>query len=306
MAEIKTENYAEKFKDLMGEESTYEFFLKMQHIMPKYTKKMKDPQFFSFITFIVEHLSKYDEKESISTLLDLSMKCYLKNHPQNKIDDPMLFMNSYHKIFKMMPVNTDKSFFKYKYLELCQLNGISEDVIFKENIYYEFAIDSRENKFLIEGYRFSIKSMNLDAINSMVKVILESEVIKMTEKEKQIFISRTCLEILTNKNIQMAIDFISPYINSKNNYEENDPILNMSYFICLLLNDKNVIFDKFKELIMLYKPIIEEKDSVLKKYINKISTDYFKQPVFVEINNPLGGFNFLNMMRLVSSLAGGH
>ena len=306
MAEIKTENYEEKFKDLMGEESTYEFFLKMQHIMPKYTKKMKDPQFFSFITFIVEHLSKYDEKESISTLLDLSMKCYLKNHPQNKIDDPMLFMNSYHKIFKMMPVNTDKSFFKYKYLELCQLNGISEDVIFKENIYYEFAIDSRENKFLIEGYRFSIKSMNLDAINSMVKVILESEVIKMTEKEKQIFISRTCLEILTNKNIQMAIDFISPYINSKNNYEENDPILNMSYFICLLLNDKNVTFDKFKELIMLYKPIIEEKDSVLKKYINKISTDYFKQPVFVEVNNPLGGFNFLNMMRLVSSIAGGH
>lgn len=306
MAEIKTENYEEKFKDLMGEESTYEFFLKMQHIMPKYTKKMKDPQFFSFITFIVEHLSKYDEKESISTLLDLSMKCYLKNHPQNKIDDPMLFMNSYHKIFKMLPVNTDKSFFKYKYLELCQLNGISEDVIFKENIYYEFAIDSRENKFLIEGYRFSIKSMNLDAINSMVKVILESEVIKMSEKEKQIFISRTCLEILTNKNIQMAIDFISPYINSKNNYEENDPILNMSYFICLLLNDKNVIFDKFKELIMLYKPIIEEKDSVLKKYINKISTDYFKQPVFVEVNNPLGGFNFLNMMRLVSSLAGGH
>jgi hypothetical protein len=148
--------------------------------------------------------------------------------------------------------------------------------------------------------------MNLDAINSMVKVILESEVIKMTEKEKQIFISRTCLEILTNKNIQMAIDFISPYINSKNNYEENDPILNMSYFICLLLNDKNVTFDKFKELIMLYKPIIEEKDSVLKKYINKISTDYFKQPVFVEVNNPLGGFNFLNMMRLVSSLAGGH
>ena len=306
MAEIKTENYEEKFKDLMGEESTYEFFLKMQHIMPKYTKKMKDPQFFSFITFIVEHLSKYDEKESISTLLDLSMKCYLKNHPQNKIDDPMLFMNSYHKIFKMLPVNTDKSFFKYKYLELCQLNGISEDVIFKENIYYEFAIDSRENKFLIEGYRFSIKSMNLDAISSMVKVILENEVIKMTEKEKQIFISRTCLEILTNKNIQMAIDFISPYINSKNNYEENDPILNMSYFICLLLNDKNVTFDKFKELIMLYKPIIEEKDSVLKKYINKISTDYFKQPVFVEINNPLGGFNFLNMMRLVSSLAGGH
>lgn len=306
MAEIKPENYAEKFKDLMGEESVYEFFLKMQHIMPKYTKKMKDSQFFSFITFIIEHLSKYDEKESISTLLDLSMKCFIKNHPQNKIEEPMLFMNSYHKIFKILPLKIDKSFFKYKFLELCELNGISEEVIYKENIYYEFAIDSRDNQYLIEGYRFSIKSMNLEAINNMVKVILESDVIKMAEKEKPIFISRTCLEILINKNIQMAIDFVTPYINSKNDYEQNDPILNMSYFICLLLNDKDVSFDKFKEFVLLYKPIIEEKDTIFKKYINKISTDKFEQPAFIEVNNPLEGFNFLNMMRLVGSLAGGH
>lgn len=306
MAEVKTENYAEKFKDLMGEESVYEFFLKMQHIMPKYTKKMKDSQFFSFITFIIEHLSKYDEKESISTLLDLSMKCFIKNHPQNKIEEPMLFMNSYHKIFKILPLKIDKSFFKYKFLELCELNGISEEVIYKENIYYEFAIDSRDNQYLIEGYRFSIKSMNLEAINNMVKVILESDVIKMVEKEKPIFISRTCLEILINKNIQMAIDFVTPYINSKNDYEQNDPILNMSYFICLLLNDKDVSFDKFKEFVLLYKPIIEEKDTIFKKYINKISTDKFEQPAFIEVNNPLEGFNFLNMMRLVGSLAGGH
>lgn len=306
MAEIKPENYAEKFKDLMGEESVYEFFLKMQHIMPKYTKKMKDSQFFSFITFIIEHLSKYDEKESISTLLDLSMKCFIKNHPQNKIEEPMLFMNSYHKIFKILPLKIDKSFFKYKFLELCELNGISEEVIYKENIYYEFAIDSRDNQYLIEGYRFSIKSMNLEAINNMVKVILESDVIKMAEKEKPIFISRTCLEILINKNIQIAIDFVTPYINSKNDYEQNDPILNMSYFICLLLNDKDVSFDKFKEFVLLYKPIIEEKDTIFKKYINKISTDKFEQPAFIEVNNPLEGFNFLNMMRLVGSLAGGH
>ena len=140
----------------------------------------------------------------------------------------------------------------------------------------------------------------------MVKVILESDVIKMAEKEKPIFISRTCLEILINKNIQMAIDFVTPYINSKNDYEQNDPILNMSYFICLLLNDKDVSFDKFKEFVLLYKPIIEEKDTIFKKYINKISTDKFEQPAFIEVNNPLEGFNFLNMMRLVGSLAGGH
>ena len=306
MEEAKTVNYSEKFKNLMDEESIYEFFLKMQNILQKYSKKMKDSEFFSFITFIIDHLNKYDEKESISTILDLSMKTYLKNHPENKIEDPMLFMQSYHKIFKILPVNIDKSFFKYKFLELCELNGISEDIIHKENIYYEFAIDSNENKFLIEAYRFALKSMNLEAINKIIKSTLENEVLKMNEKEKNIFISRACLEILINKNIQMAIDFITPYINPKDNYETNDPILNMTYFICLLLNDKNVTFDKFKELVLWYKPIIEEKDAVLKKYINKISMDYLKQVIFIEVNNPFGGFNFMNMMRLVTSLAGGH
>jgi hypothetical protein len=305
MAESKTENYAEKFKDLMDEDSVYEFFLKMQNVMPKYSKKMKDEEFFSFVTFIIEHLNKFDEKESISTILDLSMKLFLKKHPENKIEDPMLFMNSYHKIFKILPVNIDKSSFKYKFLELCALNGISEDVILKENIYYEFAIDSKENKFLIEAYRFAMKSMSLEAINSVIKETLENDVLNMNEKEQKVFISRTCLEILINKNIQMAIDFITPYIKSKNDYKENDPILNMSYFICLLLNDKNVTFDKFKELVSLYQPIIEEKDPIIKKYINRISMNYFNQAMFNESSNPFGGFNFLNMMRLVTSLAGG-
>lgn len=305
MAESKKENYSEKFKDLMGEENLYEFFLKMQNLMPKYSKK-KDPEYFSFITFVLEYLSKNNEKESVSALLDLSMNLYLNKLKDNKIEDPMLFMQTFHKIFKILPVNIDKSFVKYKYLELCELNGISEEVISKENIYYEFAIDSKENKFLIEAYRFAIKSMNLEAINSVVKAILENDVLKMEEKEKKVFIARTCLEILINKNIQMAIDFITPFIDAKNNYESNEPILNMAYFTCLLLNDKNVSFDKFKEFILIYKPVIEEKDSILKKYINKISTENYKQVIFNDVNNPLGGFNFLNMMRLVTSLAGGH
>ena len=306
MEETKTDKFSEKFKDFMGEDKVYEFFLKLQNIMPKYTRKMKDPEFFSFITFIIEHFLKYDEKESISTLIDLSMKLYIKHHPQNKIEDPMLFMNSYHKIFKMLPAKIDKSFIKYKYLELCELNGISEDVMHKENIYYEFAIDSKENKFLIEGYRFAMKSMKFDAIKSVVEAILNYDALKMSEKEKKIFISRTCLEILINKNIQMAIDFITPYIDSKNNYEENDQLLNMSYFACLLLNDKNTSFDKFKEFVLLYKPIIEERDASLKKYFNKISENCYKQQVFTDVNNPFGGFNFLNMMKLVTSLAGGN
>ena len=302
MEEKKEIDFSKKFNALMGEDSTYEFFLKMQYVMPKYSKK-KDPVFFSFLIFAIEHLAKYGEDESISSLFIQSMQLYLKNHPDKKIENPSYFMNTYHKIYKMIPVKSDKSLFKYNYLELCDANGISEDDIFKENIYYEFAVDSRENKFLLEGYKFAIKSMKLDIINDVVKDILETDKYKMEEKEKKIFVARTCLELLVNKDKKMAMDFIIPFINAKDNYETNEPLINMAYFICLLLNDKNVTFEKFKEVINIYKPSIEKIDILLKKYINKISFDNYNQYVFPEANNPLAGFNFMGMMKLVGNLS---
>lgn len=301
MSEKKEIDFSKKFKSLMGEDSTYEFFLKIENVMPKYAKK-KDQDFFSFILFAIEHLAKYKENESISSLFLQSIQLYVENHPDKKIENPLYFMNTYHKLYKMIPVKSDKSLFKYKYLELCDANGIGEDVIFKENIYYEFAVDSRENRFLLEGYKFAIKSMQLDIISDVVKDILDCEKYKMGEKEKKIFVARTCLEIIINKDIQIANDFIIPYINSKDNYELNEPIINMAYFICLLLNDKNITFEKFKEFINIYKPVIEKDDAILKKYINKISFDIYKQIIFPEANNPFGGINFLNVMKLIGSL----
>ena len=302
MSEKKEIDFSQKFKSLMGEDSVYEFFLKMENLMPKYAKK-KDEDYFSFIIFAMEHLAKYKEESSISSLFIQSIQLYVENHPNKKIENPTYFMNTYHKIFKMVPVKSDKSLFKYKFLELCDANGISEENIFKENIYYEFAVDSRENKFLLEGYKFAIKSLKLDIISEVVKDILANEKYKMNEKEKKLFVARTCLEILVNKDINLAKDFIILYINSKDNYELNEPIINMAYFICLLLNDKNINFEKFKEFIEIYRPIIEKEDSLLKKYINKISLDFFKQIIFNEVNNPFGGFNFLNMMKLVGQLS---
>ena len=302
MTEKKEIDFSKKFKSLMGEDSVYEFFLKMENLMPKYAKK-KDEDYFSFIIFAMEHLAKYKEESSISSLFIQSIQLYVENHPNKKIENPSYFMNTYHKIFKMVPVKSDKSLFKYKFLELCDANGISEESIFKENIYYEFAVDSRENKFLLEGYKFAIKSLKLDIISEVVKDILANEKYKMNEKEKKLFVARTCLEILVNKDINLANDFIIQYINSKDNYEVNEPIMNMAYFICLLLNDKNINFEKFKEFIEIYRPIIEKEDSLLKKYINKISLDFFKQIIFNEVNNPFGGFNFLNMMKLVGQLS---
>ena len=294
-------DFSKKFKLLMGEDSVYEFFLKMQYVMPKYSKK-KDEEFFSFLIFAIEHLAKYEENESIASLFIQSIQLYGSKYKEKKIENPQYFMETYYKIYKMIPLKSDKSLFKYKYLELLEANGISEEEIFNKNIYYEFAVDSRENKFLLEGYRFAIKSMKLDIISEVVKDILNTEKYKMGEKEKKIFVARTCLEILVNKDVKSANDFIIPYINAKDNYEHNEPILNMTYFMCLLLNDKNVPFEKFKEFINIYKPIIEHEDDILKKYINKISLDTFKQVIFNDVDNPFGGFNFLNMMKLVGNI----
>ena len=302
MEEKKQIDYSKKFKDLMGEESTYEFYLKIQNVMPKYAKK-KDPDFFSFIIFAIEHLLKYDEKESISSLFIQSIQLYEKNHPDKKIENPQFFMETYHKIYKMIPVKTDKSLFKYKYLELCDANGISEEVIFNGNIYYEFAVDSMENKFLLEGYRFAIKSMNLEIISNIVKEILITDKYKMNDNEKKLFVARTCLELLVNKDVKKATLFIIPYINAKNNYELNEPLINMAYFMCVLLNEKNITYEKFKEFIDIYKSNIEKQDPLLKKYINKICFDTYNQYPFIEANSPLGGFNFFNMMKLVGAIS---
>ena len=303
MSKEESIDFSSKFKDILGEECLYEFFLKMQNIMPKYSKK-NDKEFFLFVTFVLEHLSKYDERESIQSILNLSMKLYLEKYKDFKIPEPMAFMKTFHNILKKLPVNVDKSFVKFKFLELCEKNGIPDEELSKENIYYEFAIDSIENKFLIEGYRFSMKSMNLEAINSAVNSILKRD--KMENYEKNVFVARTCLEIIINKNIKMANDFIIPFVNARDDYEENDPIINFAYFICQILKDEKASFEKFKELCDIYKPYIEKKEAILKKYINRISNDIFKKLVFLETNNIFGGFNFMNMMRLVSSLAGGH
>ena len=49
--------------------------------MPIYAKK-KDQEFFSFIIFAIEHLAKYKENESISSLFLQSIQLYVENHPE--------------------------------------------------------------------------------------------------------------------------------------------------------------------------------------------------------------------------------
>lgn len=284
--------YEEKYKDLLSPENTYQFFLKMQFIIPKYGKK-SDEIYFNFISFCLRTLSKNNDSGSIESLLDLSLKIYKENHI--KIENPEFFISHYHKIFKFLPVNVNKTSFKFSFLEYCDNSKVNEDLLYKENIYVDYAIDSIENKYFVQGYRFAIKSKNIDVIFKEIDSAFNDSELNLNDNDKVYFIARTCLELLMNKEIKLAEKLILKYIKNNDNYNSNHPILNFVFILISFLSLKECNFEKYKELINSYQNIIN-KDNDLQKYLNFISLKYFNQSL--EKKEQTGGFNFLNLLNM--------
>ena len=266
--------YEEKYKDLLSPENTYQFFLKMQFIIPKYGKQ-SDEIYFNFISFCLRTLSKNNDSGSIESLLDLSLKIYKENH--NKIENPEFFISHYHKIFKFLPVNVNKTAFKFSFLEYCENSKVNEDLLYKENIYVDYAIDSIENKYFVQGYRFAIKSKNIDIIFKEINLAFNDNELNLNDINKVYFIARTSLELIMN------------------NYNSNHPILNFVFILISFLSLKECNFEKYKELIDSYQNVIN-KDNDLQKYLNFIGLKFFNQSL--EKKEQTGGFNFLNLLNM--------
>ncbi len=285
--------YEEKFKNLLSPENSYQFFLKMQFILPKYGKE-PEKKYFNFVSFILRQLTKNNDLGSIESILDLSLKIYKENH--NVIENPEFFVSRYHNIFKLLPVNVNKTAFKFSFLEYCDKSKVPEDLLYKHNIYLDYANDSIENKYFIQGYRFAMKSKNIDLIFKEVNSVLNSSELCLNDIDKVYFISRTCLEFLINKEIELAGKFILKYIKNNDNYNVNHPIMNFVFVLTSFLSLKESTFEKYEELIKNYEYVIN-KDNEFQKYLNFISLKFFNKSL--EKNNQ-GGLNFLNLLNMFS------
>jgi hypothetical protein len=301
-----TEKYDILFKDLLTKESSYEFFLKAQSSLKKELKKKPNSiEFLSLLKYSINHLVKFNEKESINALLNYSLEQFTQKNkklPESipKQDFVLGFMEAYRLIHGFQNSNN----FRIKFSFYCKKNGIDEKTLRLYKCYDAFAEECICAKEYVEAYSLCIKSENinllfelfdlfekfsndkkeLDKINddpfNHGKVVLK----ELSKEEFQFLIMRTTLELLMKKKIDIAFQFVGKYykkINEGKNSENKNIALNFSYSLCCLLIREPKGFDHFWALINLYKGLIEQKYDI-QFYLNQISVIYYNKPFLSE------------------------
>ena len=301
-----TEKYDKLFKDLLTKESSYEFFLKAQSSLKKELKKNPNSiEFLSLLKYSINHLVKFNEKESINALLNFSLEQFTQKNKKipesiSKQDFVIGFMEAYRLIHGFQNSNN----FRIKFLFYCKKNGIDEKTLRLYKCYDSFAEECILANEYVEAYSLSIKSENinllfklfdlfekfsndkkeLDKINedpfNRGKVVLK----ELRKEEFQFLIMRTTLELLMKKKIDLAFQFVGKYykkINEGKNNENKNIALNFSYSLCCLLIREPKGFDHFWALINLYKGLIEQKYDI-QFYLNQISVIYYNKPFLSE------------------------
>ena len=136
---------------------------------------------------------------------------------------------------------------------------------------------------------------NVDVIFKEIDSAFIDTELNLNDIEKVYFIARTSLELLMNKEIELAQKVILKYIKNNDNYNSNHPILNFVFILISFLSLKECNFEKYKELIDSYQNVIN-KDNDLQKYLNFIGLKFFNQSL--EKKEQTGGFNFLNLLNM--------
>ena len=83
---------------------------------------------------------------------------------------------------------------------------------------------------------------------------------------------RTTLELLINKKIELAFEFIGKYYNKK----EDNIIINFGYNLVCLMIRKPQSFDDFWSLINIYKLVMDKRFDI-QNYLNQISKIYYNK-----------------------------
>ena len=291
------EDYSKKYDKLLSSENTYQFLLKIQKDIARIARNKNIKEFYNLLSFSMKHLNKNNEAESCNSLIFFSLSQYATYI--KKIENIDEFIGNFKEYFDLIPDNCDKNPFKKEFLKFLELNKISSFQIQKFKIYSIFAIDSLKKvtlQNLVEGYKYALKSEELNIIEKMIEVVLSSKELIKSEKEKEFIITRTTFELILKKNLKVAFDFISNHINKNDNCKNNSPVLNFAYMLVSLITLAMQDFDKFWALINIYKPVIEQ-EYFFQMYLNKISDVYYNK-TFLKNDN----FDMMNMLKSFGNL----
>ena len=289
-------NYDTLFKNLLSKESNYEFFLKAQSLLKKELKKNPNTlNYISLLIYCINHLKESEDKQSINSLLDYSLEQYImknKTLPENISKEE--FVEGFMKAFSLCNGLLNTHNFRLKFLYYCKKNNIDEKSLKLYKCYDIFAKGCISAKEYVDAYHYCIKSDNINLLFDLFEDLeklcesmnkgnevenIENPLYnykllfkKLDKEELNLLILRTTLELLINKKIEIAFEFIGKYFNKI----DKNSISNFGYNLVCLMIRKPQGFDDFWALINIYKNVVEKRFDI-QNYLNQISKVYYNK-----------------------------
>jgi hypothetical protein len=289
-------NYDTLFKNLLSKESNYEFFLKAQSLLKKELKKNPNTlNYISLLIYCINHLKESEDKQSINSLLDYSLEQYImknKTLPENISKEE--FIEGFMKAFSLCNGLLNTHNFRLKFLYYCKKNNIDEKSLKLYKCYDIFAKGCISAKEYVDAYHYCIKSDNINLLFDLFEDLeklcesmnkgnevenIENPLYnykllfkKLDKEELNLLILRTTLELLINKKIEIAFEFIGKYFNKI----DKNSIINFGYNLVCLMIRKPQGFDDFWALINIYKNVVEKRFDI-QNYLNQISKVYYNK-----------------------------
>ena len=293
-------NYDHLFKDVLTKESNYEFYLKAQSLLKKELKKNPNSlNYISLLIYCIDHLKQSDDKQSINSLLDYSLEQYImKNKTLPENISKKEFSEGFMKAFSLCTGLYNTNNFRIKFLFYCKKNNIDEKSLKLYKCYDSLAKGCIHSKEYVDAYNYCIKSENINLLFELfedLEKLCESMsndnndnndnsdpknsffnykvFFKQFNKEEfNLLILRTTLELIINKNIELAFEFIGKYYNSS----DKNIIINFAYNLVCLIIRKPKGFDDFWALINIYKGVVDKRFDI-QQYLNQISKIYYNK-----------------------------
>jgi len=289
-------NYETKYNEFINAKNYYNLLLTVKTDLRKILRKSQYKEYIEILFYASDLLCSNTEINTATTLIieileELEKSNQVKAENIQKLLTFKLdnLLNRYPSLF-----SEDKLIMR-KFLLFCDSKKFDENCQTQIDIFKTFSkLCFSQNDFMY-AYKIALKTKDFNLINS----VTERLSLNFLPTEKEFFIARTTLELLTKKEIALAKNFIKYKMDNRNDLQNNNPIINYVFLLCCLLENieakGDATFNHFEILIKKYSNAIENEPS-FKKYLNSISKDYFnRQIIEVDQNGKNGLENLMKM-----------